>query len=161
MGTVFDDHFQVILTSDSCLNLYPNNSLSQFTNWLPEPLNFGTDFEKWGVALKAIYFPPATKPTTTSSTANSTSGEINSNIFIYTNIISGQYLGGSSARVLSCLPPAYEKSYHQFENVCFIPLARRDIQEISISLRDKFFNKYPFPASHINTIVVLLFKRHS
>jgi hypothetical protein len=152
------NQFHVTLTSDSSILVYKNNSLSEFSVLLPESLQFNRD-ENWGVGLASIILPPVSTPSNLSATANSTSGELRSPLFIYLDIIETQFIGDGSTKVISVLPPAYVKSYYNFENPLFCPLSRHEIRHISVSIRDKFGHKYPFPPSIIPTTCTLTFKK--
>lgn len=52
------DHLTIQLVSNASLNLYPDNSLSSFKNFLPEQIQLDGS---WEVALDEIYFPSMMK----------------------------------------------------------------------------------------------------
>jgi hypothetical protein len=58
--------FVVDLVSNACMETYPNNTLSKFTNRLPCPLNLNGE---WTVGIQEIFYP--TSYSITSKTLNS------------------------------------------------------------------------------------------
>ena len=52
------EEFDIYLVSNGSMNIYPNNSLSSFTNLLAQPLHLDGD---WSVALAEITFPAIVK----------------------------------------------------------------------------------------------------
>ena len=56
------DDFVVYLVSNGSMDLYPDNTLSSFTNHLSEPLELG---ENWKVCLSVISIPSDVKNVTT------------------------------------------------------------------------------------------------
>lgn len=151
--------FQVILTSDSSLNIYKKNSLSDFANALPDAISFDLS-EVWGVALSYIILPPVKRPVDFTLPAK-LDGEVRSPLYVYLNIIEPQICGDNINKCIAVLPPPYEKSYHTNHNLIYFPLTRSEIRTISVTLRDKYFNKYPFEASLIPSVCCLRFKRLS
>lgn len=151
------DSFQVTVTSDSSSSVFKNNTLSSFTTILAQPLHFER-VEEWGVAIKQVILPPVAAPKSVATTAN-LRGEIQSNLLVYIDIIDSQVFGDTLSKVALILPAPYLKSHHFFENPIYLPLSRADINSISVTLCDKYSQKYPFEASLIASAIVLHFKK--
>lgn len=152
--------FQIILTSDSCLDIFSKNTLSTFTVLLPESIKFRSP-DEWKVGIKQIIMAPTKPPTTSSQTANTKDGEKESPIYVYLDIVENIVVGDGMSKVALVLPPPFLESYHHFENVSYRSLSKNDIRTITVSLKDKFGNKYPFESSHVSTVCVLEFKHSS
>ena len=94
MAAGLPNHFYVTLFSNASLNIFPDNTIAAFTVKLAHPVDLGSN-DKWEVGVCEFSYPP-------SKTGTVSAYHIvgNSNVLIYCNLISQQFVGDNTVRVL-------------------------------------------------------------
>lgn len=137
--------FNVILSSDSCKNLFPNNKPYEFSVLLSENLP-EYDLE---VAVTDIILP---------TISNIKDDEV-VEVFITSNICQPIYVNENLRKVLRLIYCDKNGNVlNKFYQLLFIPLRMNDIDTITIKLVDKKFNVLSEITSG-TTIISLLFRR--
>ena len=88
------NHFYVTLFSNASRNIYKDNTLAAFTVKLAQPIDLGTD-ENWEVGPCEITCPPPT-----AGTLNPVLIVGDTNVLLYCNLISQQFVGENGVRFL-------------------------------------------------------------
>ena len=137
--------FNVILTSDSNKNIFPNNTASNFSVLLPENL---PEFPM-KVALTDIILPKLSDEFK----------EDIQEIYVLTNITQPIFVNELQKKVLRLIYcDKTGKVLNRLNHLIFIPLRMSDIDVINIQLIDKNFEEIK-NFTHGTTVVSLLFKR--
>jgi hypothetical protein len=98
--------FVVDLVSNACMETYPNNTLSKFTNRLPCPLNLNGE---WTVGIQEIFYP--------------TSYSITSKTVKFSLFYGGQYRLGK-----------YEMTYNETDDVTEICMKINDVLKAAVPI---------------------------
>ena len=119
------NHFNVTLFSSSSRKIYRKNKLSAFTVKLARRIDLGSS-ENWEVGTCELSCPP---PNLGTIRPLHVVGE--TNVFIYCNLISPQFVGDNIAR---CLRTFIFPSIHcqrTFREV-YVPVEQRNFQDIRV-----------------------------
>ena len=88
------NHFYVTLFSNASSKIYKDNTLAAFTVKLAQPIDLGTN-ENWEVGLCEITCPPPT-----AGTLKPVLIVGDTNVIVYCNLISQQFVGENAVRCL-------------------------------------------------------------
>ena len=115
------NHFYVTLFSSSALQIYANNTIAAFTVKLSQPIDLGGSNENWEVGVCEISCPPPNvnpggKPVVFF---------VNTNILIYCNLISPQFVGDQTVRVLRTFITKSQPCEYRFAEVYYVPVEQK------------------------------------
>jgi hypothetical protein len=116
------NHFYATLYSNASMTLFPDNTLAAFTVKLAKPVDLGST-DKWEVGVCEISYHP--HKTGTVSSYNFVG---NTDVMIYCNLISQQFVGDNTARVLRTFiyPTLY--GLHTFDEIYYVPVEKQIFQ---------------------------------
>ena len=116
------NHFYVTLFSNASLILFSDNTVAAFTVKLAHPVDLGST-DNWDVGVCEVSYPPSKTGTVSSYNVVGTT-----NVLIYCNLISQQFVGDNTARVLRTFiyPSLYGQ--HTFSEIYYVPVERRIFQ---------------------------------
>jgi len=138
------DNFHVILSSNSNLDIFPENKSNEFRVVLPKEINLSS---KHVVALTDLLLPP---------NADQNSSHV---VYIYSDIVSRSIVSNSFSNVLRVTAANKTKKLtaESYINPIYIPLCLTNFRSILISFRDHKGKPFNFQPS--NSIVTLHFKQ--
>jgi len=135
--------------------IYKDNTLAAFTVKLAQPIDLGTD-ENWEVGLCEIACPPPTagtlKPVLIVGVTN---------VLVYCNLISQQFVGESAVRFLRSFIFKSDLCQNVFKEVFYIPVEQRRFQDIWIAFLTLQGKRVYFKGSKNPTKVILHFRKSS
>jgi hypothetical protein len=150
------EHFYVTLFSNSSQSLFVDNTIAAFTIHLAEPVELGST-DNWAVGL--------CEPPCPLQYASGTYGGVtivgDTNILIYCNLISPQFVGGELVRCLRTFITPSLHCQHIFEIVYYLPVEKRSFQDIRIQLLMMDGKRHSFKECQTPLKVVLYFRRVS
>jgi hypothetical protein len=147
--------FLVTLFSNASQKLFLDNTIAAFTVQLAQPIELGSN-DRWEVGLCELTCPP----THVGSFGNVvTVGD--TNVLVYCNLISPQFVGSELVRCLrTFISPSTDCKYI-FQNVYYVPVEKSVFQDIRIELLTLAGERVPFKESTTPLKVVLHFRRVS
>ena len=148
------NHFYVTLFSSSSLKIYTKNTIAAFTVKLSQPIDLGSN-DNWEVGVCEISCPP---PRTGTLKDPTVVGE--TNVFLYCNLISPQFVSDQTARVLRTFIFPSTSSQHNFTEVFYVPVEQRNFQDIRIEFLKLDGTRVPFKDSTAPSKVVLHFRKN-
>lgn len=178
------NQFFLTLLSNNSLNIYSNNVLSGFTNYLESPLNL---YGSWEVGVSELFYNTFTSSTqigdpdfvnklkdmleneytdTSLFQNNMLSGtslgddEYSDMMYIHTDIIRPRVVGDQLVRCLKILPVKGKKQeYIRFGVIEYYPVEIFYIRNISILLLDSEAKKINFNRNSLPTMLTLHFRK--
>ena len=122
------NHFYVTLFSSSSLQIYTKNTIAAFTVTLSRPIDLGGSNENWEVGVCEISCPPPN----VSSGGKPVVFFVDINVLIYCNLISPQFVGDQTARVLRTFITKSQPCEYKFTELYYVPVEQRNFQDIRI-----------------------------
>lgn len=149
--------FYVTLPSSVCLDIYPNNTLSDYYIEFPAPIDLKN--KKYLVGLAEVLFEGTagkiidgekltaldTNRIEDKDTHDSPYKGVSA--YIYSNICEPQFVGGQKLRLLRIVP--LKKSWVIFENPHYIDISSNYIPRIQVNIRDVTGRKILFDEGHL------------
>jgi len=149
------NHFYVTLFSNASRKIYKDNTLAAFTVKLAQPIDLGTN-ENWEVGLCEITCPPPT-----AGTLKPVLIVGDTNVIVYCNLISQQFVGENAVRCLRSFIFPSALCQHVFKEVFYIPVEQRRFQDIRIEFLTLQGKRVSFKDSKNPTKVILHFRKNS
>ena len=146
--TAVSNQFYVTLFSNSSRKIYGDNTLSAFTMKLAQPIDLNYA-ENWEVGICEVTCPPPLVGTVG-----------NTNVLIYCNVISPQFVGSNMVRCLRTFIYPSTTCENIFDKIYYVPVEQRKFQEIRIQFLLTNRNRVPFKDSKVPTKVVLHFRKN-
>ena len=145
----------VTLFSNASKEVFPDNSLTPFTIHLAQTIYLGTS-SNWEVGLSEISYKAPNRQIMQGAVVDVI---ISSNVLIYCDVITPQFLSTENVRLLRTIICPTQLGNHQFQNVYYLPVQRTLFQDIRIELRVSDGGPAAFEDRIISTKVVLHFRR--
>jgi len=149
----YSKHFYITLFINASQKVRSSNTLAEFTIELAQPIYLGST-ENWEVRLSEFSCPP---PTNGTLKPVSIVGDIKA--LIYCDLITQQFVGNDYVRCLRTFIHPSMYCDHTFQNINYVPVEKRTLQDISISIADQKGKPIPFRSGEVPTKVVLHFLR--
>lgn len=144
-----NDSFYLTLSSDSSKQYFSDNTIAQFSTQLVRPVCHAPSYE---VAVCEVFLPPfETWKARTSA----------SPIYMYCDVTQPVLVSDTSARLLRVLVPDIISGYYAFPTLYYLPVEKRNFQNITVSFRTRWAELYPFQDSEYPSTVVLHFRERS
>lgn len=148
------DQFYLTLPSDSSRSFFPSNTLSKFSTKLAQTIELQGD---WCVGLCEISYPYGD-----GSLIETDVEKVSSNtesVFIYSDIVTPQFVGDSYVRSLRVIQFPSLRGQHFFQPVYYLPVEKKNIESITIALVNKHGENVKFNLSSLSTNIVLHFMK--
>ena len=148
------NHFYITLFSSASREIYRHNKIAAFTVKLARPIDLSS-YDNWEVGVCEISCPP---PKTGTLKDVMVVGE--TNVLLYCNLISPQFVGDQTACVLRTFIFPSTSSQHNFTEVFYVPVEQRNFQDIRIEFLKLDGTRVPFKDSTAPSKVVLHFRKN-
>lgn len=142
------ESFYLTLISDSCKNIFQSNTAAHFTTQLAQSVCPADSNYEMAVCEVLIQPLAAWKIALNLSP-----------IFVYTDITIPVHVGDTKARLLRVLPPNVLSGHYCFPHPYYIPVASKNIENITISFHSKSGERYYFSDPSIPSTIVLHFRQ--
>jgi len=142
--------FYVTLFSNASQEIYENNTHAEFTVKLSRHFDLGTS-PNWEVGVCEVSCSSPQSLNTIDVTPSA------DHSMIYCNLISPQFIGGSTVRCMRTFPTTSCRHY-EFRNVQYVPVKQRQLQSIRIEFHTLERLHIPYEDSITPTKVVLNFR---
>lgn len=170
--------FFLTLMSNDSVDKYPDNTLSNFTNYLDVPIDLYP--KAWKVGISEIFYNPFVPSylsgpehqgildfLTKEDSSRESTGFLNSAgsfmsdfLFIYCDIIELKTVGSQSGKILKVMPvPFYPEKVLRFPHIEYSSIHDSHIRTISIKITNQEGYQTRFKNSILPTMITLHFKK--
>ena len=150
------NHFYVTLFSSSLLKIYKENKIAAFTVKLTQPIILGSN-DNWEVGVCEI----SCSPPLSIGTGKAVTVVGDTNVLLYCNLVSPQFVSDQTARVLRTFIHPSSHCEHKFTEVYYVPVEQRNFQDIRIEFLTLYGNRVKFKDSATPSKVVLHFRKNN